>query len=150
MAKHPLMFVSTDDPAKFAQMVAIAAGTAAPTAPVAAAPPPPAAAPPPVAAAAPPPPVAAAAPPPPPVAAPPPPPAPVAVTAPVVQPVVAGGITTEQIVAKMAEKISKPGAAQAVSTLMAQYNSREPGKAGPITNVDPAQYANLSAALDAL
>lgn len=110
---------------------------AAPAAPPPPAPPPPAP-PPPV-------PPAPPAPPPPPPAPPAAPPAPVVPAAPPV-----GGITQEQIIAKMGEIVSISGKGALVAGLMAQYNSKAPGTPGPIGNVDPVQYQNLFNALIAL
>lgn len=79
-------------------------------------------------------------------AAPPAPPAPPAPAAP------AGGPTMQDVIKSMADAVARCGAAGAgkVAPLMAQYNAQTPGSPGPVTSVDPAQYGNLKAALDAL
>jgi hypothetical protein len=50
----------------------------------------------------------------------------------------------------MARVISLPGGAGKMSPILAQYNAKNPGTPGPISDVDPVQYGNLIAALNAI
>lgn len=81
--------------------------------------------------------------------APPAPPMPVAPPAPVAS---AAGPTMQDVIKSMADAVARCGAAGAgkVAPLMAQFNAQAPGTPGPVSSVDPAQYGNLKAALDAL
>lgn len=151
MAK-PTFSVTTDDPAMMAKFMACLSGGVAAGALVvgAAAPPPPlpvpAASPmpaPPLAASPLPPPLPVAA------AAPPPPPPPAAAPA-APPPMANGAIDKATVIASMAAAVGKPGGAARVAAIVARYNATSPGTPGAIDVVDPVQYANIKAELDAL
>jgi len=88
----------------------------------------------------------------PPMSMPAPPMQPTAPVAPPAPPAPAGMPTQAEVIKAMADAVARCGAGGAgkVGPLMAQYNAETPGVAGTVAKVDPAQYGNLKAALDAL